>query len=116
MQQGGGEHQPLFHAMRIAFGGMIDEFRQLKIANFTGHSRGRFFAAQAIQIGNELQEFATRKFFVKIGLIGHVPDATVRLPGFADHVVPANAHGSAGGAKQVQQNANGRRLAGSVVT
>ena len=38
VQQGGGKHQSLLHAVRIAFGHLIDEFRQTRNCEF----RGRF--------------------------------------------------------------------------
>ena len=92
VQQRGRKHQPLLHAVRIAFGHLVDEFGQAEIANFAGNARGGFFAPQAVQIGNELQKLAAGKFFVQIRFVGHIAQAAIGLARFANNIVAANSH------------------------
>ena len=60
MQQCRSKHQPLFHAMRIAFTQMVDEFTQSKCCNLLFNRLGSLLGRHGVHFTNKFEELPSR--------------------------------------------------------
>ena len=74
MDQRRREYGALAHAVRIAFGEIVDKLAEAEFVNRLGDALPAQVARQSIHIGNELEEFAAGQLFIEIRLIRNVAE------------------------------------------
>ncbi len=114
VQEGGGKHQPLLHAMRIALCQIVHESFQFETGDLPIHLAVRRRCRHPVHGRDEFQKFAPRQLVIQIRFVWYITDALFRQPRFPDHVMPADADASLAGPQQPHHHLDAGRLARSV--
>ena len=91
VQERRGEDQPLPHAVRIAFGQIVQKTAQVEALGLAGDPLADGGPIQPVHLGDEFEEFAAGEFFVKEGFLGHVTDIAGGLTRLAPAIAAADA-------------------------
>ena len=112
--QAGAEVEPAAHAAGVAADETVGRVAEAEPLQRVGRTAARLGPAETVQQPDDLEVLAARELVVDGRELAGQPDQLTHLLGVADDVVPVHERGAGVGLQQRREDADERRLAGTV--
>ena len=109
------EHESLFHAVRIAFGQLIDESAKPKVGDLLGNAFLREIAGHSVHLGNKLQKLTPRQLVIEVGFVGDITRSKTSFATLRDDVEARDLDRPRSWLEQTYHHLDRRRFTRTVV-
>src|SRR5581483_8997534 len=114
MEQRGADHEPLLHAVGIAFHQLVPPGAQLELFEQFGDARRQPRGFDAVELADELEKFAAAELFINERTVGNEAGDRFGPLRRAHHIVAAEQDPARGCLQDAHHHPDRRRFAGAV--